>query len=184
MSGNNTATEFCNGMMAMSMFMDGFHRSLGDGKGTATPDCLIYLVSGWVLDDKDKFKGALVFSFLLAILMEVFSAVRGAASHWIQKNRPLARFVCLTLIYTLQAILGYLLMFLAMTYSIEILLATVAGLCVGNLAFFRYEDFQPHRKRRNHHRPQQQQRRRQQPPPQQGADDALRQPLLPASSRE
>lgn len=89
----------------MAMFMDGFHRSLHgngtEGGQTTTMDCLVYLVSGWVLDDADKFKGAMVFSFLLAILMEALSAIRGTASHWIR--RPLPRFVCLTVIYGVQA---------------------------------------------------------------------------------
>ena len=138
-------TEFCQGM-PMSMFMDGFHRSIHRHDKQR---CLIYLVSGWVLDDEDKFKGAVVYSFLLAILMESLSAIRGAASHYVRS--PVPRFICLTLIYALQALLGYLLMFLAMTFSVEILLAALVGLCVGNLAFFRYEDFQPHRKRRSPH---------------------------------
>ena len=146
--------DFCQGM-PMSMFMDGFHRSLhrhgSSSNNNSThqqqlPDCLIYFVTGWVLDDRDKFKGAVVYSFLLAILMECLSAVRGAAAHYVR--RPLPRFVCLTTIYGLQALLGYLLMFLAMTFSVEILAAAVVGLSVGNLAFFRYHDFQPHRKRR------------------------------------
>lgn len=138
------------------MFMDGFHRSLlphhnnntNDNHRQAQPACLIYFVSGWILDDEDKFKGAMMFSFLLGLCMEILSASRGAASHYVR--RPAwARVLCLTTIYAVQGLLGYLLMFLAMTFSLEIILATVLGLCVGNLAFFRYEDFQPHRKRRN-----------------------------------
>lgn len=141
-SSNMSDGEFCQGM-PMAMFIDGFHRSIPRHDKQR---CLIYLVSGWVLDDQDKFKGAIVYSFLLAILMESLSAMRGAVSHYVRS--PVPRFICLTLIYALQALLGYLLMFLAMMFSGEILLAAVVGLCVGNLAFFRYQDFQPHRKRR------------------------------------
>jgi hypothetical protein len=151
---NSTMVEFCRGM-PMSMFMDGFHWSLHhpshqDNNSTATmtpPDCLIYFVTGWVLDDADKFKGAGIFSFLLALCMEILSAIRGVAAHYLHQSRWI-RFLGLTLIYGLQAFLGYLLMFLSMTFSIEILLAAIVGLCVGNLAFFRYEDFAPPRRRR------------------------------------
>lgn len=137
------SNEFCKGMMPMSMFMDGFHWSLHQKKA---PECLIYFVTGWVLDDEDKFKGAIVFSFLLSLLMEILSAIRGAASHYLQS--PWARFFGLTLIYALQALLGYILMFLVMTFSFEILFAAVIGLAMGNLLFFRYEDFAPQRRRR------------------------------------
>ena len=60
----------------------------------------------------------------------------------------------LTLIYGLQALLGYLLMFMAMSFSLEILGATVLGLMVGNLVLFRYHEFAPRTKRQP---PQQQQ---------------------------
>lgn len=152
---NSTVAEFCRGM-PMSMFMDGFHWSLhhpshpnnNTATGTTTPpDCLIYFVTGWVLDDADKFKGAIIFSFLLALCMEILSAIRGAAAHYLHQNKWL-RFVGLTLIYGLQALLGYLLMFLSMTFSIEILLAAIVGLCVGNIALFRYEEFAPPQRRR------------------------------------
>ena len=169
--GMDADNDFCNPFMSMSMFMDGFHRSLNPHK---KPPCLVYFVSGWLLDDQDKFKGAVVYSFLLAILMESLSAVRGAASHYVRS--PLSRFLVLTLIYGVQGLLGYLLMFLAMTFSVEILLAAVVGLAVGNLAFFRYQDFQPHRKRRGHPLPPQQQQ--QQPGPSGGE----REPLLSSSS--
>ena len=178
MNGNDESNDtFCDDTMSMSMFMDGFHWSIrhqNNDHDKSTTTCLIYLVSGWVLDDKDKFKGAMVFSFLLALLMEVLSAVRGAASHYIRrKHYPLLRFACLTIVYCLQAFLGYGLMFLAMTFSVEILGAAVMGLCLGNLAFFRYQDFQPHRRRR----------RQQQRHPTNGPDRGLQEPLLgPASS--
>lgn len=167
--GTDADNDFCNPSMSMSMFMDGFHRSLNSQK---KQPCLIYFVSGWLLDDQDKFKGAVVYSFLLAILMESLSAVRGAASHYVRS--PLSRFLVLTLIYGVQGLLGYLLMFLAMTFSVEILLAAVVGLAVGNLAFFRYQDFQPHRKRRGRPLPPQQQ--------QQGSSGGEREPLLSSSS--
>lgn len=126
--------------------MDGFHRSLGSR--AKHQRCLLYFVSGWTLTDEGKFKGAVIYSFLLGLLMEVLSAVRGAAAHYLRKP-VLMRILCLTVIYGIQALLGYLLMFLAMTFSVEILVAAVVGLCVGNLALFRYEDFQPPRKRRD-----------------------------------
>ena len=200
------------------------------------PPCLVYLVPTWMLEDRGSFEGAVMFSFLLALLMEVLSSLRGiivgrqdhqpqhiqmmnppqdddhtqsrnhsSSSSSIDRNRstmaltmadrdgdestsqprhqqqqedgnanqhpqqqqrrrhmPWVQHALLNFIYAIQAILGYLLMFMAMSFSSEIILATVSGLMIGNLLFFRYQDFQSPTKRRR--RQQQQQQQQQQLP--------------------
>jgi len=129
---------FCKGM-PMAMFMDGFHFSLGHQS-----KCLVYLVNPWFLSDAGKFKGAMVFSFLLALCLEGLSAIRRGIYRSMGKSR-----VLLTIIYALQGLLGYVIMFLAMSFSIELILSVVFGLAFGNLLFFRYEDFTPPRRQQN-----------------------------------
>jgi hypothetical protein len=161
--GGDTSADdepFCRGM-PMTMFMDGFHWSLWwrshNTTTTATtttttakpPHCLVYFVSSWELSDEGKFKGAMVFSFLMGLLMEGLSAMRAAVSRQGEKHhhhtssntnrqRRLHHFL-MTFIYAIQALLGYLLMFLAMAYSMELVLSTILGLVVGNLCLIRYE---------------------------------------------
>lgn len=130
---------FCRGMY-MTMFMDGFHFSLGRSKDNPS-DCLTYFVSSWRLSEKGKFIGAMFFSFLFALLTEGLSACRGLVVRHCHGKR--LRKTLLTLIYALQSTAGYLLMFAAMSYSKELLFSVVAGLMVGNRLFMRYDDFKP-----------------------------------------
>jgi hypothetical protein len=143
---------FCRGMY-MTMFMDGFHYSLGRSKENPSR-CLTYFVSSWRLSDKGKFVGAMMFSFLFALMTESLSACRGLVVRNCHGRRLRKSF--LTLIYALQSTAGYLLMFAAMSYSKELLLSVVVGLMVGNRLFMRYDDFKPHHapspQQRQHHR--------------------------------
>lgn len=209
-------SSFCDGRMPMTMYMDGFRWSLfwrrsslttheefenasfENGKNNINP-CLTYFVPTWLLSTSGQFVGAMIFSFLLALFMEILSALREIALHhwlpppkqrqhqqpphngqqyqqalprrdWLQEEIPndlnndnrTNRFIAqqkmkkaaiwkqiiLCLIYLLQTTLGYLLMFMAMSFSIEIILSAVAGLMVGNLLFFRYT--RPPAKTRRH----------------------------------
>jgi Ctr copper transporter family len=156
---NEDQQPFCRGM-PMTMFMDGFHWSLWRRSHNNTsssalpaaadmvhkpPRCLVYFVSSWELSEEGKFKGAMVFSFLMGLLMEGLSAMRAAVSRHGEKSHSSAKrkrnlhHVLMTLIYALQGLLGYLLMFLTMAYSVELVLSTVLGLVVGNLCLIRYE---------------------------------------------
>ena len=112
----------CTGM-PMSMYMDGFHWS--------SSHCLIFLFRDWILDSAQKFQGALVWSFLLALCLEALNAIRPKCRGW-----------AMPLMYAIQALVGYLLMFLAMNFSLPILGSVVMGLAVGNLLWFRYPSLQ------------------------------------------
>jgi hypothetical protein len=140
-SKNNT---FCTGMY-MTVFMDGFRWSLGakdsshtHGNSTALPPCLAYFVRSWKLSVSGKFRGAMLFSFLMALLTEGLAASRFVLIDWLrypvlQRHRKAA----LTAVYALQSWLGTLIMLVAMMYSIEMLLSVIAGLMLGNFLFVR-----------------------------------------------
>lgn len=151
-SNNHDKDEpFCHGM-SMSMFMDGFRWSLrpdlsayahhSDDKPTnstdsSLPQCLSYYVQSWKLDMSGKFRGAMVFSFLLALLTEGLSRARVVLIKYIHLKHGRHRKLVLTVIYALQQWLGTLIMLVSMMYSIEMLLSVVAGLTVGNFLFLR-----------------------------------------------
>jgi Ctr copper transporter family len=124
--------EFCEGMY-MSMFMDGFHWTLFLKK--PSPQCLNYFVASWKLEDAGKFKGAMLFTFLLAVLVEGISYFRGSAVRHLKAYKH----AFLTLIYAVQALFGYLLMIITMSFSAELILSVIAGLMLGNLLFMRYD---------------------------------------------
>lgn len=108
--------------------------------------CLNYFVSSWKLDDRDKFQGAMIFAFLLAILIEALSAVRMVIvtqySRTVKQKHT--RHFLLTICYGVQGLLGYLLMLITMSYSIELVVSVIAGLMVGNILFMSYDPIVVH----------------------------------------
>jgi hypothetical protein len=144
---DSSSATFCAGM-PMTMFMDGFHWSLKlkgnsvdeEGRPLQSSEeqqqCLNYLFNSWLLASPKQFRGAMVFSFLLAIVMEAISAFR----EWILRTQAPSnsfRKITLVLIYALQSLLGYVIMIVAMMYSLELLFSVAAGLAVGHLLFVR-----------------------------------------------
>ena len=134
--------NFCEGMY-MTMFMDGFHWSLFL---RPSPQCLNYFVQSWRLDNASKFRGAMLFTFLLAILVEGLSSARSVlvrSNHNFLADRQ-HQHLALTAIYAVQTLLGYILMLVTMSFSIELFLSVVTGLMVGNLLFIRYSSSSSH----------------------------------------
>jgi zinc transporter ZupT len=127
-------SQFCGGRMSMVIFMDGFHRSLR-GKQS----CLNYFVATWRLTDRGKFRGACVFTVLLGILIEGLSAARAFVVRRSAKNLRRKHWL-LTAIYAVQAPLGYMLMLISMSFSVELFLSVLVGLAAGNMIFIRYEE--------------------------------------------
>ena len=141
---------FCRGMY-MVMFTDGFRWSLAsntDTNTTSTPPCLAYYVASWKLSMSGKFRGAMVFSFLLALLTEGLSVSRFTLIQYLHvfagnnnnnnnNRRSRKHKLVLTIVYALQQWLGTMIMLVSMMYSIEMLLSVVAGLCLGNFVFVR-----------------------------------------------
>jgi hypothetical protein len=160
-----TEGDFCSEMgMTMVMYMRGFR--LSTRKRDKILPCLNYYFRTWVLRDRDHFNGAMIYTFLLALLTAALSALRAVVVRHVSSHRT--RKIFLVLIYTVQSLLGYLIMLVAMMYSVELLLALVAGVALGNRIFVRGDPPQPRSSRR---RPQQ-------------SNDQLREPLLPHGSAQ
>lgn len=135
---------FCKqGMMSMSMFMKGFKSILSKDM----PPCISYFVQSWVLDDAGKFKGAMIYSFLLGLLTQGLTVFRVIVTSKVEKRR-LKKYLLVS-IYVLQVLMGYVLMFLAMTYSVELLLSTVVGVAFGYYLFHKAEHSSSNQSARN-----------------------------------
>jgi hypothetical protein len=128
--------DFCNGMF-MTMAMGGFQWSLFK-KG----DCLNYFVAPWQLKDRGTFKGAMMYSFLLALLTEGLSSFQA----WVRQYLPahgLFRKTTMGLLYAMQQWMGYIIMLITMMYSFELFSCVIAGVMVGHYFFphpYQYED--------------------------------------------
>lgn len=109
------------------------------------PDCLSYYVSTWKLVNSGKFIGAMIYSFLLAILSEGISSLRASAIIPLLHKRGIVRRLVLTMFYMFQEWLGICVMLIAMMYSIELLFSVILGLSVGHFIFFK----DPNRYRNN-----------------------------------
>jgi Ctr copper transporter family len=137
----------CQGM-PMAMYMDGFHSTLG--RGSQSLHCLNFLLPSWILATRQDLYGALVWTFGLAVSVEGLNALRVLARRRLMPKSSLSgremqasrQRLCvqsiLTCLYGLQLWLGYLLMFLAMSYSVEVTVSLIAGLTCGHVLFFSY----------------------------------------------
>ena len=132
--GMDMGNDFCNGM-SMIMAMKGFQFSVLSRKKA---DCITYFVAPWKLSDSGKFVGAMIYSFLLAIMTEALTSAQQRIKRHLSPGR--ARKWVMSVLYGIQQFLGYVVMFIAMTYSIELFLAVIVGLMIGNV-------FYPHSKR-------------------------------------
>lgn len=157
----NAVSEPCDGMF-MTMFMDGFHWSFVwlTGTSSSSPSsCLNYMLPSWKLDTASKFRGAMLFTFLLALLTETVSAMRRSVVRSLQhlrvrrrdqlhvdnsnnthNHQPPNSFafggpLLLLVLYAVQALLGYILMIVAMSFSIELVGSIIAGVSIGHALF-------------------------------------------------
>jgi len=133
---------FCTTMShggGMAMYMDGFRFSLLTG----TPPCLNLFFSDWTLHSRGKFFRAMVLVVILGIAVEAVAAYRAKYIAMVQSdsgsgssNKRRVK-VVMTLLHGLQAFMGYILMLATMTYSLEFLICTCTGLCIGYFLFFK-----------------------------------------------
>ena len=117
---------FCKGMF-MVMSMSGFQWSL-----TGYGDCLSYFAPGWKLDERSKFQGAMIYTFLLGVVAEGSYAL--PLTTWTHMPKRFER-ATNSLLYGLQRFMTYIIMLIAMMYSWELLIAALCGLMVGRLLF-------------------------------------------------
>eukprot|EP00566_Odontella_aurita_P001495 CAMPEP_0113553588 /NCGR_PEP_ID=MMETSP0015_2-20120614/15696_1 /TAXON_ID=2838 /ORGANISM="Odontella" /LENGTH=239 /DNA_ID=CAMNT_0000454673 /DNA_START=291 /DNA_END=1010 /DNA_ORIENTATION=+ /assembly_acc=CAM_ASM_000160 len=133
------------GVATMAMYMSGFQWSLFADPSEVP--CLNLFSPSWTLDTRPKFFLGMLAVLLLALVTEGVSFLRMKMSKkpiererrrrnsrtWRGKRK--ASLFRLGL-HGLQALLGYLLMIAAMTYSIELLLSAIVGLIIGHGTFF------------------------------------------------
>jgi Ctr copper transporter family len=89
-------------------------------------EMLRYYVSSWVLYGRGKFKGTMVYSFLLGLVTKGSTSCMSLN----MKKQKLKKYLRVVL-YVLQVFMSYILMRIPMTYSVELLLSVVAGIAFG-----------------------------------------------------
>ena len=151
-----TDSSFCKAMMSggSTMYMDGFKLTFFNPSAT----CLNLFSAGFTLNSKLKFLLAMAVVLCLGISVEALvSLKRRYISGVRKKNGSTAigdnnsnggnvakkdftkeKYV-LSAFQALQALIGYLLMLCAMTYSIELIFSVVSGLALGFLIFGRHQ---------------------------------------------
>jgi Ctr copper transporter family len=119
--------------------------------------CLNFLISTWRVQNATDFAGCMIVTFFLALLLEGVAMIRKEhVDNW-QHQRSRASYGdrisndwnCVTyyvrhafvvLTFGVQGLIGYILMFIAMSYSMELMISIVLGLILGNAIFVRYDD--------------------------------------------
>lgn len=116
---------FCTGAAVMQA---GFQTTMTSGR------CILFLFSGFVLDEPWKYVLGLFLSFSMGVTNEVLLFLRRWVSVKIEdKGKPWRILLCL--IYGVHMILAYWMMLLVMTYETLIFFSIIFGLMVGNLVF-------------------------------------------------
>lgn len=94
--------------------------------------CVLFLFQGWTLDSPVKYAFAVMGTFLMCILIEGMNFIR--RKHVMRIKAKNKRLIAYFFVYLFQVNLAYMVMLLAMTYSVFIYLAIVFGLTVGHVA--------------------------------------------------
>ena len=115
---------FCRGS-GQDMHMDGFRSAFED----STPPCINLYVADWTLSSVGKYVGGMFGAFFVGLLVECTSFVRKYV-HRRRRDMSWAR-MGLVFLHFVQSVLGYLAMFAAMTYSIELFAAVCLGATTG-----------------------------------------------------
>lgn len=116
---------FCNGE-AEAMSMTGFTTALSPRRGERP--CVVFLVGGLVLDTPGKFACGCTFASSLGMAIEGLMA----ASRQLTPSGAGQRLARAGL-HAVTLLLGYMVMLLVMTYSLEITVSAILGLCFGRL---------------------------------------------------
>ena len=120
------SAPFCRG--STSMVMSGF-----ESVGSENAHCIILFFKPWLLDSGWKFAIACIGLVLMGILVELLIKARRVltnSKNW--KSKHLKDALIITL-FAINISFGYLCMLAAMTFNVEIFIATVLGLTIGHL---------------------------------------------------
>jgi len=97
-------------------------------------DCVNFLFEDWTLDTESKFIGAMFGTFFFAVLAEAIGYKHSQMYKSLSDDLKWKSTI-LSMMYGLQALTGFTLMLITMTFSVDLLLAVVAGLAVGHRIF-------------------------------------------------
>ena len=112
------------------MYMDGFQFVFLGGPSL----CLNFLMPSFVMDTPLKFLLGCGSAFLIALSVEGLSLLRRRLRKmW--RGGIMKSTLPVTVVYGMQALVAYVLMCLAMSYSLELMICLTLGLCVGHALF-------------------------------------------------
>jgi hypothetical protein len=127
---NSSTSDFCyaNGV---SMFMQGFVSIVQEKDGSTA--CVNLLFKYWTLDTTIKYVFACIGVFLLGIFIELLTMIRRRLHKEFKWSR--GRDIAMIIIHSMQVVMSYFIMLVAMTYSVELFCMVCCGLIVGYVVF-------------------------------------------------
>jgi Ctr copper transporter family len=128
-SAGEEMSSFCDGDMAMVMYMDGFHWSLKE-EGS----CINLYLASWTLDTRWKFLIGMLGVVLLGVATEGIARLRhdlAMKARTSASEEHLKYTLYQTGLHGLHALSGYMLMLATMTFSCELMLSVILGLIIG-----------------------------------------------------
>lgn len=129
---SDNGMDFCSGM-SMTMSMGGFQSALFS---RSPADCITFLFTDWKLDHPGKFVSAMICTFVLAVVSEgITHGQAHVRNNYLARTPKGQRKAIMTLLYGFQQLVGWTLMLIAMTFSIELFASVVVGLFFGKLLF-------------------------------------------------
>lgn len=112
-----------------TMIMEGFTSQLASG---VQAPCLNFLFPAWPLNTPLRFTFGCIGTVLLGIFLHFVTKIRLTVARWKLSAKRTSTICCL---YLANAILGYALMLVAMSYSTELFLMVILGLLIGYILF-------------------------------------------------
>jgi hypothetical protein len=117
------------------MYMQGF----SSPSRLSKESCLVFLFPSWVIDSRVKMAFSCLGTAALGLLLELVIRFRRTTkvADKADKTKP-HPYVVVTreiALFGVQALLGYLLMLLVMTYSVPIFVCGIVGLIIGHAVF-------------------------------------------------
>jgi len=109
------------------------HVGFGFNLGNPDRSCVTLLFEDWVLDTEGKFVGAMFGVFFFAMLSEFVGYFHMRMHNALNDDKNILKPVILSTLYVVQALIGFTLMLITMTFNVELLFAVGLGLGVGYL---------------------------------------------------
>lgn len=129
---HSNTSSLCRGQ-GITMYMDGFHSY---GLDRSSPECINFLFPSWTIDTPAKFSSVVVGIATTSFALEGINAFN-ANIKLTHSSSKCTTFRHISL-HTLQLFVSYVLMFMTMTYNIELFFAVCFGRAIGFTVFNRH----------------------------------------------